>query len=103
MARQLGLFDATMLVMGGIIGAGIFMKSLRGRATGAYVRADPWGMDFRRHYRSGWRIHLGGTCRDDAGCRGPICGVSSRRVPPDGRVSVRLGIVVGGPNCFIRF
>jgi APA family basic amino acid/polyamine antiporter len=26
MARQLGLFDATMLVMGGIIGAGIFMN-----------------------------------------------------------------------------
>src|SRR6201998_1740976 len=26
MARQLGLFDATMLVMGGIVGAGIFMN-----------------------------------------------------------------------------
>lgn len=26
MARQLGLFDATMLVMGGIIGAGIFIN-----------------------------------------------------------------------------
>src|SRR4029078_2859854 len=26
LARQLGLFDATMIVMGGIIGAGIFMN-----------------------------------------------------------------------------
>ncbi len=26
LARQLGLFDATMLVMGGIVGAGIFIN-----------------------------------------------------------------------------
>ena len=26
LARQLGLFDATMIVMGGIIGSGIFMN-----------------------------------------------------------------------------
>ena len=26
LARQLGLFDATMIVMGGIVGAGIFIN-----------------------------------------------------------------------------
>jgi len=27
LARKLGLFDATMLVMGGIVGSGIFINS----------------------------------------------------------------------------
>jgi APA family basic amino acid/polyamine antiporter len=27
LARQLGLFDATMLVMGGIVGSGIFINA----------------------------------------------------------------------------
>ena len=26
LARQLGLFDATMLVMGGVVGAGVFIN-----------------------------------------------------------------------------
>jgi len=37
LARRLGLFDATMIVMGGIIGAGIFTNPLRGRTAGAHA------------------------------------------------------------------
>jgi amino acid transporter len=39
--RQLGFFDATMIVMGGIVGSGIFINPCR--AAGAYTAGDFWG------------------------------------------------------------
>jgi len=38
LARRLGTFDATMIVMGGIVGSGIFMKE---RATPLDVENNP--------------------------------------------------------------
>ena len=33
LAREIGLFGATMLVMGGIVGSGIFIRTLRWEST----------------------------------------------------------------------
>ena len=67
LARRLGLFDATMIVMGGIIGAGIF--------TNPYVVAqqvarllDSGRLGRRRIDRAGRRIHL---------CRAVFAGTES--------------------------
>ncbi len=97
LARRLGLFDATMLVMGGIVGTGHFHESLCGRPARAYAcvgagRVAGW----RLHRALGW-IHLGGTGGPHARGRRPVC-LSARRLPSPGFISLWLGIAPGDPD-----
>jgi len=61
LARRLGLFDATMLVMGGIIGSGIFMNPAvtARRVHTTFFASGCLGAGWTRRARR--RIHLGGV------------------------------------------
>ena len=56
--RALGTFDATMLVVGGIIGAGIFVNPYLVAQRLPSAGLDPRGLDRRRRDRAGRRLRL---------------------------------------------
>ena len=67
LARRLTLFDATMIVMGGIVGAGIFMNPAvvaqevgsAGAALGAWAVSTP---TCARRFTRSWRSSTHGLC-----------------------------------------
>ena len=93
--RQLGLFDATMIVMGGIVGAGIFANpsEVAHRVHTPLLILGVWvlGGIFAM---CGAFIWAELATRLPAADGRPIC-LSSRRIPSCGGVCVRMGTASG--------
>ena len=79
--REIGLFDATMLVMGTMIGSGIFIVSTDIAATVGSVRMAPRRLGGDRRHDDPRRALLCGTRRHDARRRRPVR-LSQARVSP---------------------
>ena len=97
LARQLGLFDATMLVMGGIVGSGIFINPYvvaqqvhtPALILGAWILGGIVG--------SGRRLHLGRIGGHAARSGRPVC-LPARGLSPRRSISVRMGVVARHPD-----
>ena len=94
LARRLGLLDATMIVMGGIVGSGIFINPYIVARQFHSPAADPgaWAI-------GGWIALSGGFIWAELAARRPQLGrpvrLSARGVSSLGRIHLRLDIAVG--------
>ncbi len=97
LARRLGLFDATMIVMGGIIGSGIFINPyvVAQRVTTPFLILFVWAL--------GGLIALAAAFiwAELAALRPEVGGqyaYLARCLSPAGGVSLRLGLASGNSN-----
>ena len=89
--RALGPFDATMVVIGGIIGSGIFINPYIVAAAARFVGAGARRVGGRRGDRAGRRLLVRGA-RRAVPAGGRAIRLPARRLPSDRRVSLRLGV-----------
>ena len=97
LAREIGLFDATMLVMGGIVGSGIFMNPyVVARQVGTpFLVLAAWGFGGLVAV-AGAFVYAELASLRPAGRR-PVR-VPARGVPPAGRIPLRLGAAARQPE-----
>ncbi len=88
--RALGPFDATMIVIGGIIGSGIFINPHIVARTSQFVGAGDRRVDRRSGDRAHRRALVRRARRDVPGGRRSVR-LSARCVSPADRLSVRVG------------
>ena len=91
--RALGPFDATMIVIGGIIGSGIFINPYIVAQRLEFVGAGDRRVGRRRGDRADRRAGVRGARRDVADRGRAVC-LSARCLSPARRVPVRLGAAV---------
>ncbi len=107
LVRRLGLFDATMIVMGGIIGSGIFINPyvVARLVNTPFLILGVWALGglialaaaFIWAELAALRPEVGGQYAYLTGGRRPIR-ISTRGLSPISRISVRLGPVAGDSN-----
>ena len=95
--RRVGLFDATMIVMGGIVGAGIFINPYVVARQVHTPVLDSWGVGGGRRGGDAGRFHLRRTGGAHAECWRAVC-VSARRVSSACRIFVWMGAAAGHPD-----